>query len=1057
VPEKTPRRRCPRRWAWNPRCKLAARCPLYGPTHEVHVTATADTKSKLKRLLLAVLGVMALLALLCGSQVVCLRALPQGVLVSECPSGDLIKAPIVDAWGLRRGGEGQVRLAAVAHYTWGPADYAETTGAFVTSTELTMVTAAGKEIPLEAVDGWDRGGGALSAGVVLPPDVPDGEHILRAQINTFGDDLTVDVPLPLYAPARIDVMTDRPLYEPGNTLQMRAVALRAADLTPLSNRPGTWEIRTPDGVVVLEQKAASDDWGVVVGDFPLDPDAESGVWTVTWRSGDDQGAATPLVEPFTLPRFRVEAQPDRPWYRANETPKVEGRVVYASGAPVSGATLAIDWQFSGNWPPPTAWTSGALPSATSSDASGGFALTLPVIPPDLVGTVAVTARIVATDPAGERVVGSASLRFSEDSLAVEPVTELADGLVEGFNNRLYLRTTTPDGVPLAGAKLVIKRAWDPADPGIEAEADADGVAAIQLDPGPPVSVALPIVPVRPPTPPPTVTRTRAATVGGASNVSLGDARALDRAEPGLRVCAELFEGQTSDVSIGLRVGASGTVTDSVSGEGDLSACARWAAHGLRFPTGSARTLSVTWRLQAPDRPRLSVSLSGTPMVDGTLDAALDRAALRARRCLPDGVRSGDAGLHLEWRSWEDQRGHVTVQPNSRTSVLSSATRRCVSNILADAVVGLKSQGDAMGVGTVHVQSAPSRGGTTQPQAQVIDGYELAVIATRDGETLGETTLRMRPGVIPDLRLRAEPVLAEAGETVTLRVLRGPNFSRTLPEKVWLTQPGHAGIEAELDEKTRAASFKLPAQAEGWYSVTLWEARALVWVAPKDTLELSLSSDKPAYTPGETATLTVKTTAGAAGRQASVGLFGVDETLGQIASLPGADALDDLRPVVETPMPAFGTLDGQALTQGRIHGRNAAEAVVLRVGTLPTPSEIDANVDVHHGVSFDPTPPLVDSFYTVLTELHQRVRSWEDEAPKGEMMTPATMAGLWTDALDACADRGDPTADAFGRPLRLSLLPHDMLAMTEPRMVVVDGTRLPEDVENWAAWVAEEKP
>jgi hypothetical protein len=34
---------------------------------------------------------------------------------------------------------------------------------------------------------------------------------------------------------------------------------------------------------------------------------------------------------------------------------------------------------------------------------------------------------------------------------------------------------------------------------------------------------------------------------------------------------------------------------------------------------------------------------------------------------------------------------------------------------------------------------------------------------------------------------------------------------------------------------------------------------------------------------------------------------------------------------------------------------------------------------------------------------------------------------------------------------------DLLALTEPRQVVIDGTRLPEDSENWNLWVAKEKP
>jgi hypothetical protein len=68
-----------------------------------------------------------------------------------------------------------------------------------------------------------------------------------------------------------------------------------------------------------------------------------------------------------------------------------------------------------------------------------------------------------------------------------------------------------------------------------------------------------------------------------------------------------------------------------------------------------------------------------------------------------------------------------------------------------------------------------------------------------------------------------------------------------------------------------------------------------------------------------------------------------------------------------------------------------------------------------------------------------------------------MAALWNKALDVCAARGEKVVDAYGRTLKLWRLPPDLLSLTDPRAVVVVGTKLPEDVENWAQWVAKERP
>ena len=175
------------------------------------------------------------------------------------------------------------------------------------------------------------------------------------------------------------------------------------------------------------------------------------------------------------------------------------------------------------------------------------------------------------------------------------------------------------------------------------------------------------------------------------------------------------------------------------------------------------------------------------------------------------------------------------------------------------------------------------------------------------------------------------------------------------------------------------------------------------------------------------------------------------------SLPGADDLGRVRPKVETSTPAFGSLDGQALALGRIRGANAAAATVLRVTAIPQPPELDAIVNATAQSGFDPVEELTDRFYIVLEELHRQARGWEAKAPAGEKMRPARMAELWKQALAACKQRGERVTDAYGRTLRLSLLPQDLLALTDPRAVIVVGTRLPEDVENWPVWVKRERP
>jgi hypothetical protein len=358
------------------------------------------------------------------------------------------------------------------------------------------------------------------------------------------------------------------------------------------------------------------------------------------------------------------------------------------------------------------------------------------------------------------------------------------------------------------------------------------------------------------------------------------------------------------------------------------------------------------------------------------------------------------------------------------------------------------------IGLVRFAVAPPASvAQARPQPTTMLGYELTVTAELPGKP--STKLRLAPGSVPELRLRVTPVLARPGDKVTAQLIRGPEFRGTLPKKLEVVH--HKGKqEVEVDKESRAVATIEPG-TEGWVEIRGGGVRALVYVKPAADLAVSVLPKQDRYRPGEQAQLQLQTLIGGKGGKAAVGLFGVDDSLSQLVGLPGPGDMGRVQPTVETRTPAFGTLDGQALTLGRIRGANAAAATVLRVSEIPKPPELDAVVNASARSVFDPVVELTDHFYTVLGELHAQVRQWEGSAPPDARMQPATMAALWSKALAACERRGDKVVDAYGRKLRLSRLPRDLLALTDPRAVVVVGTRLPEDVENWAAWVARERP
>ncbi|MCP3136015.1 MG2 domain-containing protein [Pyxidicoccus xibeiensis] len=1005
-------------------------------------------------------------ALAVASWDVCLSArVLRGVKVPRCPDGAFRQTVGLNAHGLSRGISGPVSVWAQAHAPDPRFDgmmQGRVTRGFA---ELFLVDADGKETPLtpDKELPWTRDDADTLQARVSLPQVPDGDYTLRARVSTpLGTD-SVDAPLPLYAPARVHVLTDRPLYEPGNEVRFRAVVLRAKDLSPLDGRPGTWLLKDPSGEVVLEERAPAGPWGVVAGSFPLDKGAPTGTWTVAWSSGAASMQATFKVEPFTLPRFRVEASSPRPFWRAGETPEVEGQVVYASGAPVAGAEVELDWGHSGAWPPPLEWMEdGGLPERTRTDAAGRFRVVLPRIPADLRGTAQLTASVAAKDGAGDRVGGGVSLLLTEDAIAVSPVTELEDGLVAGFSNRMYLRATTADGRVLPGTELTVKRAWDARDEGVRAVTDEDGVAAFQLDPGPPVNVVVPPMPVRRPPPPPPVA------LGGLKDVldedseaSLQDQLAVERWLPSLFPCARFVEPDdgSAEVTLGLRVGAGGAVADVVGADGALGACLASVLRTRALAPGRERVLQLALEVIDPGLPRLELEVETVIGNGGPLTGVLATAARDARVCLPRNVeQEAPLPAALSWKlgakglevstSWVSLPKQEDALP---ASVLPCIQARFVGLRLPASMEKVE-RSEALGVVRFTAYPAGASDEEDGPaMATTFLGYELEVSAGKD---VGKTKLVLRPAQLPDMRLRATPVLARAGDEVRIDLMRGPGFTGQLPKELVL-QAGGTRLESKVEKG--AARFTLPADFEGWAEAQWGSAMARVYVAPRAQLSVEVSPEKPAYAPGELARLQLRTRVDGQDGPAAVGLFGVDETLAQLAPLPGGDSLGSVRPSPTVATPAFGVLDGQALAMGRIRGSNAAAAALLRVSAVPQREDAEPRVSVNATSPFAPDAELTEPFYAVLAELHTQVRQWEEKAPEGETLDPAGMAKLWEGALAACEKRGEKVTDAFGRRLRLSRLPQDLLGLTDPRSVVASGTRLPEDVENWNAWVAREAP
>lgn len=1016
--------------------------------------------SRTSRLLAITLIASIGLAVLYGLSGTCLSARVRwGLRVDTCPAGTPVAHLAMKARRLQPGAPGEITLRVTALYTEGDPTRTEQTP--LDAEAITLALSSDDDTWPLAPDEWVVTGEHHVASVTLP-ELADGDYTLSARIDTSLGPAEAAAPLAFFSPAFAHVITDRPIYQPGQLIRFRAAIWRQEDRTPLVGRPGRLQVESPSGATLLDESAPSGPFGISASDFPLADGAELGTYTVRYISASTESNTTVTVEPFTVPRRELDVKTPTSWTPVGEAPVITGTVRSAAGGPIADTAVEVTLTGDGSWPLPLDWSD---PHALRTDAAGRFSLTLSAVPEDLHRHTTVAVIASAADPAGGTVSGQTSLVLSTTDITAVIETE-SGGLVADLSNRVYVRVTTPDGRPLPGAEVRVRRAWDPDDPGAVAIADADAVASLQLDPGQPISVVIPPRPRR---------QAREPTASGVRRTALIDLYRHDRGAPeavpelltidrwaaALEPCAIFVERGTAHATAAVVVAPSGRVDRVLHAPTVLDTCAAEALRRQRATPGGSRLYRVTWALDAVDGPQLTLSREAViGAVPAALDAALERGRLAARPCILDRAANGPMSevLHAAVADGASAiRGRWIAAEGSDEQ--PPAERACLRAAFADLALTEPAAEDIEAVIALSVKGVTSDEDTRTsalPEARVRTAYELAVSARLGREDIGATTVVVSPGSAPALRLRPESAIIDPGGPVSIAVIRGPDFSGTLPDdgaEIALRQLGRDVTTLVFDAEQRRLSGALPGDARGLFEVALAGARAVLWAPRPDRLSVEITPSAQRLAPGDTVQLTVQTRAGAAPSPAAVTLIGVDQALGQVAALPGPTALEATGPKVTSRGRAFGAFDTQKVIGGRVRGENAIAATLLRTGDLPAPASIGARTASASGDSgFDPLLPLVEAFYAILADAAERVARWEADAAPDDQITPEAMVALWGEVLADRQARGAPAEDAFGLPLELSRLPDDLLALTDPRLLIADARHLPEDVEDWTGFV-----
>ena len=130
--------------------------------------------------------------------------------------------------------------------------------------------------------------GAVDAQFRAPSQA--GNYPLTILVRSpIGDD-RIDQTVTVEEAAQILLTTDKPIYQPNQTVHIRALCLTKPDLKPAANFPCTFEVRDPKGNLVFRAVERTSKFGIAATQFPIADEVTLGEYRVTatlYGTGDE--------------------------------------------------------------------------------------------------------------------------------------------------------------------------------------------------------------------------------------------------------------------------------------------------------------------------------------------------------------------------------------------------------------------------------------------------------------------------------------------------------------------------------------------------------------------------------------------------------------------------------------------------------------------------------------------------------------------------------------------------------------------------------------------------
>ena len=184
----------------------------------------------------------------------------------------------------------------------------------------------------------------------IPQNAEEGKYEIQVKGTGFTDKASVSVAKSYL----VFVETDKPIYKPGQTINMRVLTLDS-ELKPITE-PATVEVLDAKGIKIFRTEVTTDEYGMAGLELPISNEPNLGVWKINVITEKSRNQLDVRVEEYVLPKYEITVELPKEWFLVSEPIKGKIKAEYSFGKPVTGELKIEAVKYVGQWQTYTTFT-----------------------------------------------------------------------------------------------------------------------------------------------------------------------------------------------------------------------------------------------------------------------------------------------------------------------------------------------------------------------------------------------------------------------------------------------------------------------------------------------------------------------------------------------------------------------------------------------------------------------------------------------------------------------------------------------------------------------------